>query len=410
MFPYLSNIFKGVVVMIDDFRKEPDEGEMISLIADLVEIPSYPGVPGQETGVAERIHRFFRDEGIDSRVIPVVDGRCNVIARLPGTGGGRSLLLTGHTDTVPPYDMEDACTMKIEGEKMIGRGVVDMKGALACMMLSMAAIKRSGIKLRGDVEFAGVIGEEGKSEGTCALLKNGLKADAAIVGEPFGWDIGIGQKGLEWFECKILGKAVHGGKQKEGINAISKAGKLISAIDQELIPRIESRIHPVIGESSMNYGMISGGFQPSTVAGECLLQFDRRWIPGEKYELVIREYEELLEKLGKEDPQFEAELKVMDSSLMEKGFIHEAMELPLDHPLIIMVEKSIFEITGHWAEKKAFPAWTDAGLLSTYGGIPTVILGPGDPESAHTAQEFLETSYLVPFTRLYGLIARQFCQ
>ena len=86
------------------------------------------------------------------------------------------------------------------------------------------------------------------------------------------------------------------------------------------------------------------------------------------------------------------------------------MELPLNHPLVIMVEKSIFEITGHWAEKKAFPAWTDAGLLSTYGGIPTVILGPGDPESAHTAQEFLETSYLVPFTRLYGLIARQFCQ
>jgi acetylornithine deacetylase/succinyl-diaminopimelate desuccinylase len=145
------NIYKGVVtVLFNDFLKEPDEGEIISLIADLVKIPSYPGIPGQETGVAERIHRFFRGEGIDSEVIPVVDGRCNVIARLPGTGGGSSLLLTGHTDTVPPYDMEDACTMKIERGTLIGRGVVDMKGALACMMLSMAAIKRSGIKLRGD--------------------------------------------------------------------------------------------------------------------------------------------------------------------------------------------------------------------------------------------------------------------
>ena len=405
------NIYKGVVtVLFNDFLKEPDEGEIISLIADLVKIPSYPGIPEQETGVAKLIHRFFRGEGIDSEVIPVVDGRCNVIARLPGTGGGSSLLLTGHTDTVPPYDMEDACTMKIERGTLIGRGVVDMKGALACMMLSMAAIKRSGIKLRGDVLFAGVIGEEGKSEGTCALLKNGLKAEAAIVGEPFGWDIGIGQKGLEWFECRILGKAVHGGKQMEGINAISKAGKLISAIDEELVPRIESRVHPVIGESSMNYGMISGGFQPSTVAGECVLQFDRRWIPGEKYELIIREYEELLEKLRRDDPQFKAELKVMDSSLMEKGFIHEAMELPLDHPLVILVEKAVFEITGHRAEKKAFPAWTDAGLLSTYGGIPTVILGPGDPESAHTAKEFLERSFLVPFTRLYSLIAEKFCR
>lgn len=398
------------MVMINDLRNELDEKEIILLITDMVNIPSYPGIPGQETGVAKLIHDFFVNEGIPSEISEVVDGRCNVVARLEGSGGGRTILLTGHTDTVPPYDMENACCMRIEGEKLIGRGVVDMKGALACMMLSMAAIKRSGIKLRGNVVFAGVIGEEGKSEGTCAILENGLKADAAIVGEPFGWDIGIGQKGLEWFECRILGKAVHGGKQKEGINAIAKAGKLISAIDKELVPRIESRIHPVIGESSMNYGMISGGFQPSTVAGECVLQFDRRWIPGEKYELIIREYEELLEKLRQDDPQFQAELKVMDSSLMEKGFIHEAMELPLDHPLVILVEKAVFEITGHRAEKKAFPAWTDAGLLSAYGKIPTVILGPGDPESAHTAREFIEISCLVPFTRLYALIAEEFCK
>ncbi|NLV65624.1 MAG: M20 family metallopeptidase, partial [Synergistaceae bacterium] len=283
--------------MINDFRKELDEREMISLIADLVNTPSYPGIPEQETGVAKLIHDFFVKEGIPSEIYEVVDGRCNVVARLEGHGKGKTLLLTGHTDTVPPYDMEDAFRMKIENEKLIGRGVVDMKGALACMVLSMAAIRRSGTRLKGNIMFAGVIGEEGKSEGTCALLKKGLKADAAIVGEPFGWNIGIGQKGLEWFECRILGKAVHGGKQKEGINAISKAGKLIRALDEELVPRIESRMHPIIGGSSMNYGMISGGFQPSTVAGECVLQFDRRWIPGEKYEDILREYDDFLERL-----------------------------------------------------------------------------------------------------------------
>ncbi|MDD3134113.1 MAG: M20 family metallopeptidase [Thermovirgaceae bacterium] len=396
--------------MINDFRKELDEREMISLIADLVNTPSYPGIPEQETGVAKLIHDFFVKEGIPSEIYEVVDGRCNVVARLEGHGKGKTLLLTGHTDTVPPYDMEDAFRMKIENEKLIGRGVVDMKGALACMVLSMAAIRRSGTRLKGNIMFAGVIGEEGKSEGTCALLKKGLKADAAIVGEPFGWNIGIGQKGLEWFECRILGKAVHGGKQKEGINAISKAGKLIRALDEELVPRIESRMHPIIGGSSMNYGMISGGFQPSTVAGECVLQFDRRWIPGEKYEDILREYDDFLERLGQDDPQFQAKLKVMDSSLMERGYIHEAMELSLEHPLVLLMDKTIFEATGHRAEKKAFPAWTDAGLLSSYGGIPTVIFGPGSPDSAHTAHEYLETSYLVPFTQIYALMARDFCQ
>ncbi|MDD4024049.1 MAG: M20/M25/M40 family metallo-hydrolase, partial [Synergistales bacterium] len=155
--------------MINDFRKELDEREMISLIADLVNTPSYPGIPEQETGVAKLIHDFFVKEGIPSEIYEVVDGRCNVVARLEGHGKGKTLLLTGHTDTVPPYDMEDAFRMKIENEKLIGRGVVDMKGALACMVLSMAAIRRSGTRLKGNIMFAGVIGEEGKSEGTCAL-------------------------------------------------------------------------------------------------------------------------------------------------------------------------------------------------------------------------------------------------
>lgn len=395
---------------MDLIKNEISEKAIIDLLEELVNIPSYPGIPDQETGVAERIQQFFASEGIESEVTHVVDGRSNVTARLKGKGGGKSLLLTGHTDTVPPYDMEDPCQMKIRAGNLVGRGVVDMKGALACMMTAMAAIKRSGINLKGDVVFAGVIDEEEKSEGTRALLKSGINTDAAVVGEPFEWDIGIGQKGLEWFELQVHGKAIHGGKQEEGINAIAKAAKLIQTLDEKLVPKINSRKHPIIGSSSMNYGMIKGGFQPSTVAGECLIQFDRRWVPGEKYEEIIREYQDVLDFLHGQDPEFKAELKVMDVSVMETGYIHEAMEIELDHPIVELAESKIFEIAGVKPKKLPFPAWTDAGLLSSYGKIPTIILGPGNPGSAHTAHEFLEISCLVPFAVVYAAIAADFCK
>lgn len=397
-------------IEMDTLKNEISEEAIIVLLKELVDIPSYPGIPNQETGVAERINQFFIAEGIESEITHVVGGRNNVTARLKGSGGGKSLLLTGHTDTVPPYDMEDPCRMKIKDGNLIGRGVVDMKGALACMMIAMAAIKRSGIKLRGDVIFAGVIDEEQKSEGTRALLKSGLQSDAAIVGEPFEWNIGIGQKGLEWFEFQVHGKAVHGGKQKEGINAIAKAAKLIRTLEEDLVPKIDNRKHPIIGESSMNYGLIRGGFQPSTVAGECLIQIDRRWIPGEKYEEIIKEYQDVLDALHRSDPEFKAELKVVDESLMEEGYIHEAMEIDLNHPIVELVEKTVREVVKKEAKKLPFPAWTDAGLLSSYGKIPTVIFGPGSPDSAHTAHEFLEISYLLPFTYVYAAVAAKFCE
>jgi len=299
--------------------------------------------------------------------------------------------------------------VKFLGERMYGRGVVDMKGPLACMMMAMVAIKRLGIELAGDLIFAGVIDEEDKSEGTRALIKGGIAADGAIVGEPTEMDICIGHRGLEWFEFAFHGKAVHGGKQKEGINAIAKAMKFVEKIENELIPKIESREHPIIGNSSMNYGYIKGGTQPSTVAGDCILQIDRRWIPREKFEEIIREYQQVIDDLHKEDQQFNADFKVMEVSAMEEGYIHEAMEIEVGNPIVKASENAIISVTGKRASIQSFTAWTDGGLISNYGKIPTIILGPGNLESAHSAGEYLEVREIVPATIIYAMIAIEFC-
>ena len=158
--------------------------ELVKWTVDTVAIPSCPGTPNQEANVGAYLKAVFDCEGIPCQINPLQDGRCNVIATLKGTGGGRSLMFNGHMDTVPPYDMKDAFTVHLEGDKMIGRGVSDMKGPLCAMMGAVISLKRSGKHLRGDLIFAGVADEEEGSIGTIALIESGLRTDGAIVGEP----------------------------------------------------------------------------------------------------------------------------------------------------------------------------------------------------------------------------------
>jgi len=387
------------------------EQETIDLLAKLVSSPSHDGIVNQETEVAKSIYDFFTKEGIEAELIPVINGRCNVIAKLKGTGNGKSLLFTGHTDTVPPYDMQgNPYEARISQGKMYGRGVVDMKAGLACMMMAMAAIKRAGIKLPGDLIFAGVIDEEAKSEGTRAFLQSGDFPDAAIVSEPTNMQICIGHRGLEWFEFAFHGKTVHGGKQKEGINAIQKATMFINQLESELIPRIEKRTNPIVGSSSMNYGFIKGGTQPSTVAGECVLQIDRRWIPGENFSEILTEYQQILDELSAKDPKFNADFKVMDISYMDDKYIHEAMYTDPNEMIVRASGNAITEVTGENVELGSFPAWTDGGLINYYGKIPTIILGPGDLGSAHSANENIEISAITPAVLIYSTIAYDFCK
>ena len=397
------------MAVLEKLKEVLKEEEIVDIISDLVNIPSYKGIENQETQVAEYICNIFEKEGIESEVIHVRDGRCNVIGKIKGVGKGKTLLLTGHTDTVPPYDMEDPFEVKERDGKLFGRGVVDMKGPLACMIYAMIGIKRANVKLEGDIIFAGVIDEEEKSLGTIDLLERKIKADAAIVGEPSNLDISVAHRGLEWFELSFHGKTVHGGKQKEGINAILKASNFIQRVEEKLIPKIEKETHPLIGTSSMNYGKIDGGTQPSTVAGDCSLQIDRRWVPGIKYSDVIKEYEDIIAELAKEDKEFKCTLKVMDSSLMKDGYVHEAMEIDLDHPIIENVIDKTQRVYGKKPELTYFTAWSDGGLLSSYGEIPTIVFAPGDLETAHSKDEQIEINQILPATLIYALIAIEFC-
>jgi acetylornithine deacetylase/succinyl-diaminopimelate desuccinylase len=391
----------------EDIFDTVKEDDIVSLVCNLVRIPSHKDNEDRERNVAEFIAHFFQQEGIRVNLVPIIDDRPNVIAILPGTGGGKTLILNGHTDTVPPYGMKDPYNADIHGSRIYGRGSCDMKAGVACMMYAMAILKRTGVSLAGDVIFTGVINEELKSEGTEAVVQSGIHADFAIVGEPTELSIQLGHRGLEWIDVVFEGKTAHGGNPENGINAISKAAAFIREVEERLQPLLHERTHPVVGKASMNFGTIHGGDQPSSVAGHCVLQIDRRTVPGETLERVFNDFVKIIEDCARKDPHFKARLvRNMDNMATMD---HLPVFLDKGHPLVTTLTNVHEQIHEKPAELSIAPGWTDASLLQNYGGIPAVNYGPGSLAQAHTECEYVEINHLKPATLAYALSALQLC-
>ena len=216
-------------------------------------------------------------------------------------------------------------------------------------------------------------------------------------------------RGLEWLKFRFTGRTVHGGAQREGINAIAKAVSFINAMEEKLIPEVFSRTHPLMKEATVNYAVIHGGTQLSTVAGECELSLDRRFLPYEKYDDVIGEFQSLLDELSEKDPNFHCEMSVCEESFMKNGYIHLPMETPPDDPLVAVMRDAVRTVTGKEAVTGAFPAWTDAGLLNGYAHIPAVIFAPGKVEYCHSKEEHIPVDQLPEAALIYALAAVEFC-
>lgn len=382
--------------------------ELIQLTQSLIKIPSHKDVPNREKEVAEFIYEFCQQQGLEVKLEPVDGERSNVLAFLRGDGTGKTLMLNGHTDTVPPYNMTiDPFGAAVKDGAIWGRGAVDMKGPIASMLITMLALKRAGVKLKGDIIFAGVIGEEERSEGTEHLVKSGLKAHGAVVGEPSHYEYAIGHRGLEWLEIRIKGKAAHGGVPHLGINAIEKAAALIERIKKELYPKLEARYNEYMGPSVMNFGVVQGGSQPSTVADACTIRIDRRYIPGETVASVLKEYQDIIDTMKGEDPDFDAEIIRMPNNMLTLDHLY--LMTPPDDPIVSAVKASIQEVIGKEPEITRKRGWTDAALLSNYGKIPTVVFGPGKISSSHTKDESVEISELIDAVEIYGRIIEKFC-
>lgn len=391
----------------DKVKRSVKKAEVEKLVKDLVRIPSHSELPTQEKEVAVFLKEFLTKHGVSAKLRNAEKDRPNVIAIIEGDGGGKSLMLNGHTDTIPPFNMDiPPFIPKVDKGRLYGRGALDMKGGLGAMAMTLVGMRRAKVKLAGDLILTAVVGEERKSEGTEDIVLNGPRADMGIVGEPTDLEIQPTHRGLEWLEVHFYGKAAHGGQADKGVNAITMASKFIHAVDCDLMPRLRERKSKFTQPPTLNLGVISGGQQPSSVADHCVVKIDRRWIPEENLQKVFTEIYDLFDKLKKEDPSFKAKL-VRDPVNM-KTMTHTPNVVPRSHQVVRSLESAVRTVTGKAAKVTTFWGWTDAALLTHFAKTPTVVFGPGGA-GAHAKVEYVLTDDLARCMQAYSLVALDVC-
>jgi acetylornithine deacetylase len=374
--------------------------DVAGLTAQLVAIESInPNVVSSGSGegeVARFVAEWCERAGLETTLTEPAPERPNVVAVARGSGGGRTLILNAHTDTVGVAGMTDPFVARLDGGRLYGRGTYDMKGSLAACMLATAETARRG--LRGDVVLTAVSDEEFASVGTAAVAAS-IRADAAIVTEPTEMQLAIAHRGFVCFEIETIGRAAHGSRPHLGIDAIAKMGRVLVGIEE--LDR-ELRAHPThdrVGSGSVHASLIEGGQEYSSYPARCLLQAERRTIPGETAELAEGEIQEILSASGRDDPEFSGEVRVVAS--------REPFEVPEDAELVEIVRRSGASVTGAEPDVVGVSFWADSALLAV-AGIPTVLFGPRG-EGAHAEVECVDVGDLERCVEIYAAVAVEVC-
>lgn len=392
-----------------DLKEVVSAEELLGIVQDLIRIESHKLVEGEEREIVSYIKRLLEREGIKYEVAEVVNGRCNIYGFIPGEMEDNYLMFNGHIDTIPAYDMKiEPFNPVIKEGLLYGRGAADMKGAIGAMLGSLIAIKRSGVKLKKGLIFAGVIDEEKNCLGTEHIVTNGPIPKMAVIGEPTNLYVHIAQKGMEWIEVSFMGKAAHGSRPQEGINAIYLASEFIQLVRTELEPVLAQRIHPVTGAPSINVGFIHGGEDPNIVADKCCIRMDRRWVPGETIEMITNEIKELASKVVENNPRASYQIRGMRESTA--ALLNKPFSIEEDHPLVEAACEKVNEVVGEERAAGWFPAWSDAGQLSNERDVACIVLGPGSVEKAHSNDEFIPVQEIIQAYEIYLKLAFKICE
>lgn len=386
--------------------------EAIELTRELIRIAS-PNPPGDNRHIAEFLVKTLMKKGFHSTLSQKEETQVNVVARVKGKGGGRSLLLNGHMDTVPIGDQNKWTVDPLGGEcrngRIYGRGSTDCKSGIAAMIIAAEAIWKADIELRGDIILALVAGEESLSEnGTGYLLNEGLiSADSVIVTEPTTLpseylsdqplQIFTASRGMVWLEITVEGKAVHAKIAPQGVNAIEKMSTIVLAL-QHMSSNLH---HPLCGSPTINVGIIHGGTSPNIVPDHCQIILDRDMVPGEDPMKVTEQIQRVLHKLQEEDNSLKATMKIIS--------IEDPVEISQDEQIVRVLNEGIKALFSVEAKIGGMIGANDSRFFIKRG-IPTVICGPGITTQSHQIDEYVETRSVFNAAKAYALTMIRFCQ
>jgi acetylornithine deacetylase len=356
-----------------------------------------PGSAG-ENAIAHFMADWLRSANLAVHLDEVQPNRPNVIAIAKGSGGGKTLLLNGHIDTVGIAGMAHPHIPRIEANKLYGRGAYDMKCGVAACMLAIAEAKK--LNLHGDVIFTGVMDEEYAGAGTIDVAKK-YKAHAAIVAEPTEMQLVVAHKGFAWFEVETHGVAAHGSRPDLGVDAITKMGQVLVALDDLNTQLLnQSTKHLLLNTGSLHASLITGGQELSSYPDRCVLQIERRTLPGETPDIAETQIRNILQQLAAQDPQFKYALR--------RGVHRAPMETSETNPIASLIKQHAQAVAQHPTRVIGAPYWTDAASLSE-AGIPAVLFGPSGA-GAHAAEEWVDLDTVHQCAEIYLNVIKEFCQ
>lgn len=418
-----------------DSSIESKRSELIAILTDLVEAKTITGNerPGQ-TIIAKHLEKLGYEpdiwepsaadlEGHDG-YFPTssydevgYEGRPNVATRIPG-GDGRTLTIGGHIDVVDVTASEwerDPWTITREDKHLYGRGVADMKGGLAAVLIAIEALDECGITLGGDLIFQSTIEEEdGGVGGTLSAIERGYKPDAAIIAEPFDVpNIGIASAGVMYFRVEVPGQSVHAAWGHEGVNAIGKAMKVYNALESLDSERKDQIDYPPAYQSdpdlegnvtNINIGMIEAGDWPSTLPGKATLHGRVGWPPGESRTEIRTQIEDVINKVTETDEW----LADHSPDIEWFGWQASPHEINPDAEIVQTAKEQAEIITGRSGSFVGGNAALDERFYALYYDTNAASVGPKG-WSLHGADEHTTITSLTETAKTIARNAVEFC-
>jgi acetylornithine deacetylase len=357
----------------------------------LPELLAAPGFPGVE------VHR---------------DEAWGLVGRLSGAGDGPALMLNGHVDVVPVGDpaawsTPDPFSGRVVDGELHGRGACDMKAGLVAAMATVAAVRRSGAPLRGDLLLACVAGEEDGGLGTFATLRRGWTADACVVPEPTGLDLVVASAGALTFRLRVPGLATHASRRTEGVSAIEKLVPLLAAL-QRLEADRNRDVDPLMARWPVAYSLSIGRVQAGDWASSVpdLLLADGRL--GVALDEPVEHARAALELAVAEASDADPWLREHPATVEWWGGQFASGRLPADSDLADRVAAAHHAVTGGTPGSWGAPYGSDLRLLAG-AGIPTLHYGPGDAVLAHAPDERVPLADVHTTARTLALLALDVC-
>ncbi|MBK1829188.1 M20 family metallopeptidase [Verrucomicrobiaceae bacterium R5-34] len=356
--------------------------DVVSLLQTLIRIPSVnpdcsPDGDG-EAAMANYVQAYLENVGFDVRQEVVQPNRPNLIARCPGSNERPRILLGPHLDTVSVAGMDmDTFGQITDDGRVLGRGASDTKGPMAAMLQALSNCRGLLEQLPVAVDFIGFMGEEASQHGSQHFAKHHAQEyEFALAGEPTSLDIVHVTKGSLWATLNASGKAAHASQPELGENAILKLAHALGVLDKKLVAQLAEYTHPILGHTTLNVGVFHGGKQPNIVPDFASAQIDIRMTPSLTEDCGALA---LVEKVIAEES-----LPISVSQPHE----NPPMEVPVDHPWILKMQAANPD-----SQAVGAPWFSDAAHLNA-AGLPSICVGPGSIDQAHTRDEFIQISDL----------------